>query len=217
MNIKIVYFAYLVPSVWQSIVTEQLQALKQLDLYNEAINIYISVISDDVELDKLKILIETEYSKIEIMNHYYENIFEYPGIKTVYDISSENENNTIILYFHSKGMTSNIHLHRKNLFDYTIIPYEQIVSEFSSNAELDVASVLPHPNGFAYFNFFWVRSSYVRKWLPEPTITPNRFVWECWLGIPFSKKDRVITYSPILGYNTITTEHPSFWPIINKE
>lgn len=216
-NIKIVYFAYLVPNAWLPVVKEQLDSLKQLDLYHEAINIYISVISDDVELDALKMLIHNEYPKIEIMNHHYENVFEYPGIKTVYDVSNENEDNTIILYFHSKGMTSNCHLHRKNLFNYTIFPYKQIIIEFNNNDKLDVAAILPHPNGFAYFNFFWVRSSYVRKWLPEPRITTDRFYWEYWIGPPDSKKGEVITYSPILGYNKITAQDPVFWQIIDRE
>jgi len=210
MKVKIVYFAYLVPNVWQNIVIEQLDALKQLELYSEAVNIYISVIADDIELEKLKTLISSEYTKLEIINHYYENVFEYPGIKTVYDISNENEDDTVILYFHSKGMTSHADMHRQNLFKMTITPYRKIINEFEKNENLDVASFLPHPNGFAYFNFFWTRSSYVRKWLVEPTITENRYIWEVWLGIPYSKKEKVVTYSPFLEYNTITTEEPAF-------
>ena len=46
--------------------------------------------------------VKTDYPKIEIANHFYENVYEYAGIKNVYDISTEHEADTNILYFHSK-------------------------------------------------------------------------------------------------------------------
>jgi len=58
MKIKIVYFAYLIPNKWEIIVKEQLDSLKNIQLYNESINIYMSVISDDNELEKLKIFLK---------------------------------------------------------------------------------------------------------------------------------------------------------------
>ena len=70
MKIKIVYFAYLAPDMWEKIVIEQLDSLKKLDLYDIALNIYMSVISDDIELDKLKILLKNNYDKIELKNIY---------------------------------------------------------------------------------------------------------------------------------------------------
>jgi len=48
LTIKIVYFAYLVPNRWYWIVKEQLDALKNLDLYEMAANIYFNVISDSM-------------------------------------------------------------------------------------------------------------------------------------------------------------------------
>lgn len=35
--------------------------------------------------------------------------------------------------------------------------------------------------GFVWYNFFWVRDSYVRRLL-EPIITPRRHYYEDWLG-----------------------------------
>ena len=46
MKIKIVYFAYLIPDIWENIVIEQLNALKNLKLYDLASKIYISVITN---------------------------------------------------------------------------------------------------------------------------------------------------------------------------
>jgi len=201
--IKIVYFAYLLPNSWLPIVTEQLDSLKSLDLYEKAKNIYFSVIADDVELATLKSLLNEKYQKIEIINHYYENLYEYPGIKAVYDISNENEDETIILYFHSKGMTSNEHHHRERLFDVTIKNYEMYVNEFDKNKYLDVGCALPHSSGLSYFNFFWIRSSYMRKWVPKPIPGTDRYVWECWIGNSYSKKEKVVTYSPYYGCGSV--------------
>jgi len=211
--IKIVYFAYLVPNVWIPIVSEQLDSLKRLDLYEKASNIYFSVIADDVELTTLKSLLNEKYQKIEIINHYYENLYEYPGIKAVYDISNEKEDDTIILYFHSKGMTSSQHHFREKLFDVTIKNYEMYVNEFDKNKDLDVGCALPHRNGLAHFFFFWIRSSFMRKWVPKPIPDADRFVWECWIGNEFAKKEKVVTYSPYHGYNTVHSADANFYEV----
>ena len=65
--IKIVYFAYLVPNRWYSIVKEQLDELKNLELYEMAANIYFNVISDDVELEQLKSLLHLFSFKTPIL------------------------------------------------------------------------------------------------------------------------------------------------------
>lgn len=208
--IKIVYFAYLVPNRWYSIVKEQLDELKNLELYEMAANIYFNVISDDVELEQLKSLLKSDYPKIEIANHFYENVYEYAGIKNVYDISSENEDNTIILYFHSKGMTSYQDDDRKKLFRKTISNYKEAIEAFENDKEIDVVCAIPHYNGFAYYNFFWIRSSYVKKWLPEPVISTDRYMWEIFIGTTYSKKEKVITYSPFLKYERTDTSDPNF-------
>ena len=202
MIIKIVYFAYLIPNKWEPIVTEQLDALKKIDLYEKAQNIYISIISNDSELIKLKNLLSKKYSKIEIKNIYKENVYEYPGIKTLYQIA-EDDDNICILYFHSKGMTSNQHQTREYLFKYTIENYMEGINEFKKNNNLDVVCAIPHINGFAYFNFFWVRSSYVRNYCSRPEISDNRYIWEVWIGNEFSRKKNIITYSPIIKYNQV--------------
>ena len=209
--IKIVYFAYLVPNVWIPIVTEQLDALKDLDLYEKAKNIYFSVIADDTELEILKLVLKEKYQKVEIINHYYENLYEYPGIKAVYDISNENEDDTIILYFHSKGMISNAHWDRRRLFDISIKNYKLYINEFDKNKNLEVGCALPHKCGFAYFNFFWIRSSYMKKWVPEPVPNTDRYVWECWIGNSFSKKEEVVTFSPYHGYDTVSSSDSNFF------
>jgi len=211
MKIKIVYFTFLVPNKWLDIVLEQLNMLKSLDLYNIA-DIYMSVISlSNNELIVLKKLIHHNFNKIKLINIYYRNIYEYPGIKTVYELS-ENDDNTLILYFHSKGMISNQHVTRKTLFNHTIKNYNIYINEFINNPKLEVACMVPCLNGFAYYNFFWARSSYIYNYCSKPENTKeymknDRFTWEMWLGNHYcNKKEKIITYSPIIKYYGVYNE-----------
>jgi len=202
MKIKIVYFAYLVPNHWEPIIKEQLDALKNLNLYNIAASIYMSVISNPIELSKLKIVLEQNYNKIQLKNIFVDNIYEYPGIKTIYQIA-EDDDDTLLLYFHSKGMTSNQHDIRNFLFKNTIENYKDYVNEFKTNKKLEVAGAMPHSDGFCYFNFFWARSSYVRNYCERPEISTNRYIWEVWIGNEFSRKRKVVTYSSFIGYDQL--------------
>ena len=209
MKIKIVYFAYLLPNKWEPIVEEQLDSLKQLKLYEEADKIYISLISDDIELEKLKKLINEKYSKIEIKNVFNENVYEYPGLKTIYEIACDKDDE-YLLYFHSKGMTSNTGTERKFLFKNTIENYKEYIDEFEKNKDIDIGCAFPHDCGFAYINFFWARSSYIINYCNRPEITNDRYIWEIWIGSQISRKQNVITYSSIIKYNKIKNSDELF-------
>jgi hypothetical protein len=213
MNIKIVYFAYLVPEKWEQIVSEQLMQLYNISELYSMSTIFMSVIDDtpnQLELKKLQLLLSDKYSKILLVNAFLENVYEYPGIKTVYQISTNNDHE-YILYFHSKGIMSNAHRERQILFDYNIKPYETIINEMEKNLEIDITSAIPCTNGYGYYNFWWARSSYINKYCskPEPSkiyLKHDRFTWEMWLGNHYSNKHFVKTYSPILKYNNVYEE-----------
>jgi hypothetical protein len=204
-KIKIVYFAWLCPGIWEPIVTEQLDSLKVLPLYDLANEIYMSVIADNVELEKLKLLINQKYSKIQLINVFQENVYEYPGFKTLYEIA-DNSDNTYLLYFHSKGMMSNMHHIRRILFKNIISNYQEVLDVFDKDRTLDVVCSIPSARGFAYYNFFWVKSSYIFNYGSKPECTPeyiryDRWTWEYWLGYDYSSKPFVKTYSPLIKYN----------------
>ena len=151
-----------------------------------------------------------KYNKIKLINIFSENLYEYPGIKTVYELSSMNDNE-YILYFHSKGMLSNQHSIRRILFEYTIKNYEIVLEEMEKNVDIDTSSIIPCTNGFGYFNFFWARSSYIAKHCskPEPTteyMKHERFTWEMWLGNHYAHKNFIKTYSPLICYNQVYDE-----------
>lgn len=205
-KIKIVYFAYLSPNNWEPIVLEQLNSLKSLGLYDLADNIYISVSSGHNELKRLKQHIWAKFKKIEIINHFDQNHYEYPGLRAVWDLSQQDD--SIILYFHTKGMTSGLKIAGQNdtrrvLFKHTISNYENYINEFKTHPEMEVGCVFPSEFGFAWYNFFWVRSSYVKNNLPEPKTIGNRYYWERWIGNEHSSKKDINCYSPFLGHRRL--------------
>ena len=204
MKIHIVYFAYLKPNQWEDIVLEQLWDLKSSPLYELADSVNISVCSDDVALKRLKQHIWAKFKKVGIINWQTNNTYEYPGIKAIYDLS-KNDEDSVILYFHTKGMTSQektkgVDSLRKFLFKNTISNFETYINEFKTHPNLDVGCVFPSEFGFSWYNFFWVRSSYVKNYLPEPEPQKNRYTWERFIGSEYSKKD-VKCFSPFLGHN----------------
>jgi hypothetical protein len=210
MNIKIVYFTYLVPNKWEPIVLEQLEALHNVTSLYEKASIYISVIDDSesqTEFNKLRHIISSKYNKIQFINAFTTNVYEYPGLKSVYELSTDNDSE-YILYFHSKGMTSNQHAERNVLFKYTIQNYEKYLDEMENNKEIDTASLIPCVKGFGYYNFFWARSSYIHKYCSKPEYSPSyiqheRYTWEIWIGNNYSRKSFIKTYSPYFKYNGV--------------
>ncbi len=210
MNIKIVYFTYLVPNKWEPIVLEQLEALYNITSLYEQASIYISLTDDSEsqhEFKKLRNIISSKYNKIQFINVFSKNVYEYPGLKSVYEVSTDNDSE-YILYFHSKGMTSNQDLERGILFNYTIQNYQKYLDEMENNKEIDIASLIPCVKGFGYYNFFWARSSYINKYCSKPEYSPSyiqheRYTWEIWIGNNYSRKNFIKTYSPYFKYNGV--------------
>ena len=192
MKIKIVYFAYLVPNKWLAKVSSQLEMLVSIGLYDRADEIYLSAIGETEELDTLKNLIESTYSKITIINCSNTNTFEYPGFKTLYEISEPND---LILYFHTKGITSNADVDCYLLERFTICNFEHYISAFLENS-YDIGCLFPSITGFAYYNFFWVKGDYIKNHLFEPSIQESRFYWEVYLS-HISDDYKPILYSPL--------------------
>lgn len=205
MKIKITYFIFLKPENWQKIVNEQLDGLSKSGLYDECDKISLAVIGDEIELNKLKNILNSKYPKAEVEDYSTENRYEFLGIKNLYGNS---ENDSINLYFHTKGVTSGLKNNQNNkirykLFDYTVQNYKNILDEFQRNKELDLSTPLPHARGFGFYNFFWVRGSYIKEYCEIPKPNDNRFFWEEWVGKPYSKKEKIVTFSPLIGYEQI--------------
>lgn len=181
-KIKIIYFAYLLPTKWESIVLEQLEELKQLDLYNIADEISINVNTNEEELQKLKIILSEKYDKIKIGEVSYENVFEYTGFKKLYDVAQSSDDNDILLYFHTKGMTGiPSNNARKKLFDLTIKNFAHAIESFKNDSKLMLYCALPSIYGFAYYNFFFAKAEYIKN-CEIPEIKESRHFWETYIA-----------------------------------
>jgi hypothetical protein len=195
MRINVVYYVFLGSNTWKEVVSEQLNVLKSSGLYDDSSKIHIVVNGNKKELNELQLIIKNGYSKIQISDFTEDNSFEYIGFKEIYSMSKEKD--SLILYFHTKGVTSKKNKLRRILEKYTIVNYSTYVDEFKKNKDLDVGCLIPHEEGFAYFNFFWVRSDYINKFCYEPKILNNRFYWETWIGNKNCKKMNVNKFSPL--------------------
>jgi hypothetical protein len=209
-----------VPNKWRPIIEEQLSQLSQLPLYDFAETIQMTVIADrESDYHELQDLLKEKWPKVSIGYITGQNTYEYPGIAQLYLATGTDPDDTLLLYFHSKGMTSNEHNTRKNLFDITIANYQEYLDAFEQDPELDIAGYAPHVNGFIYFNFFWIRAKYIQKWCPFPKPNPDRFIWEIWFGSDYSTKIKLTgqpirTWSPVLGYDQISNKYDSLWQSI---
>jgi hypothetical protein len=205
-KVKIVYFASLLEDKWEGIVLEQLWSLKNSKIYDDADEIYISLQCNDQQLKRIKQHLWSKFKKIQIFNRVEKNMYEYPGIKSVYDLSQKED--SIILYFHTKGMFSNVKYPERNilrgqLFKYTIENYEEYLNEFLKNKTLDIGGIFPSEFGFIWYNFFWIRSRYVKEHLTPPEPTSHRYYWERWIGKENSTKKDILTYSPVLKFQKL--------------
>jgi hypothetical protein len=179
MSIKIIYYAYLFGKDWQSVIYEQLGGLKQLDLYNEAENIYLNVSGEEKNIDEFRNIVNGHYPKMTIDRVTTENQFEYPGIRSLYDHAQSNPQ-SLYLYFHTKGVVSKSHDYRRKLFRYTIENYKQYLDIFNRNPDINLMGICPSVERWIWFNFFWVRGSCVLT--AEPPKITDRYYYESWIG-----------------------------------
>ena len=212
LSIKIVYFLFLEEDKWEDIFYQQINQFIETGLYDQS-EIFISACGNEEQISKLLFINYTKFgNKMVMKNLVLENSYEYPGIKTVYEIA-QNDDRCLILYLHTKGITSGQHRIRELLSKYTVSDYEKYLRAFNLNSNIDVGCIIPSCHGFAYFNFFWVRSSYVRNYCSKPEnissyMRNDRYTWEMWLGNlnNYSRKPAIHTFSPILGTHTVVNE-----------
>jgi len=178
-NIVIVYYIYLpIDRNWRSIVGGQLN-----DFIISGVNgrMFIHICSLYSHLiSECKEFIDSIYPNYEEIYTSNQNLYEYPGIKLVYDISQKNPDN-IILYIHSKGMVftyedKELRTEKEMvLFRNTIYPHKKVLKLFEENTSINKIGLYPGQTGMIYFNFFWIRASYLKN---PPEINTDRFYYE---------------------------------------
>ena len=122
-----------------------------------------------------------------IRDRYIINLFEYYGIKKLYDLS-QTEPNKIYLYFHSKGMFNyrgigDERTKEEIILTKTIInPWSSVLNIFKNNLNINIMGMFPSTGGWIWFNFFWIRGSYIKNKCDDPKITDNRYYYESWIA-----------------------------------
>lgn len=124
-------------------------------------------------------------------HHTEENLYEYPGIKLVHQLSHEMAEDGLygyIGYFHAKGLsmlpdTGKVHYDgvSKRLFRRVFRPWRKNLLLLENMPEIDKLGYGVGGTGWLWYNFWIARSSWIQS-LPEPQIETNRHNYEAWIG-----------------------------------
>jgi len=181
--------------LYEKLFYEQLMSVKNSGLFRIAQEFHITI-SSGAEYDK--VLLQKSYQVIKRIDEKIVNItlqndsyFEYMGIHKVWELHHTciDKSKCLILYFHSTGSFNNfdgknVRTPNNILLTRLIVEdWKYIINVFKHNedaANLGLSAAC-FENPFQYYNFWWVRASYVAT-LPEPTPVTNRHYYENWIG-----------------------------------
>ena len=204
--ISVVYYAFISPVYvhWRYLVSEQLSELRPIVTSKYLTDVHAVFASENVSL--LSEAASVAKFKLPTVNIHeiHENLFEYPGIHLVWELANKNRSRDVdyFLYFHSKGMVnSNFNSHKIMRTGYNvaltaavILQWELVLHLFSTRSDVKKVGYISSCKGFVWFNFFWVRGSYIIG-LVEPQKPTNkhpnlegRFYYEHWLGKLLNKE-----------------------------
>jgi hypothetical protein len=197
--IHIVYFVFLKEPRWKTIISGQCK-----DIINSEIPAYVHVVvsapSELVQqgVQYINQLFSTYVYGYDIISQ-TENQYEYPGLHRLYQLAHTLPKDTLFLYFHSKGMV--FHNQKGRLYEEEVLTSEllytwkEYVSVFKNNPQVNKAGLFPGhvpekanvpDSGFIYWNFFWIRGTYVITLpppkVPKPNDTNERWQYEVWIG-----------------------------------
>lgn len=229
LDIHVVYFAFISPERdWRSLVRLQFQSLLSTQLLPHC-TLHLTMATPPESNQKqhttsiLRLKDASDYilqlvDKIPKAVHVdvtLGNFFEYPGLLRMWrianDISSRSDaGKTLFLYFHSKGMVFHAKGTEKRkidqfLFQTVIEPWRIVLENFALDDKLNKAGYAAAPDGFIWFNFMWVRGSYLHD-VVRPYPTSQRYYYEHWLA--YLEKDRIFNRTTIEHYEYV--EHLSF-------
>ena len=96
------------------------------------------------------------------------NIFEYYGIKKMYDLALK-EPNKYYLYLHSKGMfnygnTNTRHEFETTLTKGTVYQYKKVIDIFETNSNISKIGLFPaiqHDGRYIWLNFYYSKGTYL--------------------------------------------------------
>jgi hypothetical protein len=212
-KINIVYFAFIPNNKkdrWTFLIKSQLNDLINSKLLNESKLYVVLSIKNPQEYNDVKTFINSILSGHDYeISYTFENNYEYPGIKKLYDLAKISPNN-YYLYLHSKGMvfhedTDNKRDHWEERVTYdTIYKWVDITNIFKNNEHITRIGLFPAHAGWVWINIFWVKGTYLIQ-CEEPIITSNRHYYEGWLG---TNKNKELTESYSIYSNDKTLYNP---------
>jgi len=194
-QIKLIYYLYMNRrSNWKKIISGQLLQLKSYGLLDEA-EVYVHItdpenIFDDVISTVHDLCKEAKISKST------KNEYEYPGIKLVYDLATQDPG-SVYIYLHAKGISRNVQ--SRIMEDLVVLPgtfenWRRKLEAFA-NKKINKMGLFPAVEGaqnkidrgvrggWIWFNFWYAKGSYLTS-CEEPGLSANRFYYEDWLGGP---------------------------------
>ena len=219
-DIQIVYNAFINDKRdnWMVLIANQLKSLKSTGLAGAATQVYVCLsthganetnmhVASQVSMAAKMIRSIIPSARIEAT---IANEFEYPGISRVWKIGQQTDahvaNDTVVLYFHSKGMfngpekdTTVVPMERL-LFHTVIKNWRDILIRFQDR-RLNKAGFAAAKSGCMWYNFWWARISYIQNLVP-PIKTSQRYYYEDWL----SRIDPLFLWPKLWSLNFETKE-----------
>lgn len=204
-KIHIVYFINCLKNVnWIQWLINQMNLLIETKLF-EISTIYIQAIVNENDKNKINEELEQILNKKYIIDFYTKDSHEYFGLKKVWEIGQLNDNeNDLILYFHSKGITrSSNYVFHDAPYNKVISEYKKILNIFDLFPSIDKVGIHSSKMGWIWYNFWWARCSYIKN-VECPIITERRHYYEDWLSRKvkkeeslFSKNERPLNYNSV--------------------
>jgi hypothetical protein len=202
-EIIIVYYIYINPNKnWKHIVNGQLNDLKTIGLINSNLNVVICSEEHNILEDCIKII--HKYRSDILIKTTCKNLYEYPGIKLLYDLAQNNPNK-IMFYMHSKGMVFSNQTNFRSFAEMSILRNtmkdpQKIFSIFENNKKVNKIGLIPHEDHYIVSNFYWVRSNYLIG-AEIPKITTDRLYYEQYIGLIGSDDSYSLLTDEITTFN----------------
>lgn len=191
----IVYGAFINPAAdWRKLIRLQLCDLNRSGVLSIA-DLHV-IVTNNTDTKGVEEFFQSLPVQIKFIEFHDQNRFEYPALLHAWNLANTNEQYLHIAYFHSKGMSYAKKRRDKNeraLTRFTFVGWREVLKVFKENPEINKIGLCPEGR-WIWFNFWWVRSSFIRK-LPKPQDTPERHVHEVWLASLQSNEDCYSIYS----------------------
>jgi hypothetical protein len=154
----------------------------------EYANVYIEISGPEEKHDQIRSEIKSIITlPDDHINCHVENYYEYFGINKVWELSLNNDG--VILYFHSKGITHITEPNQMNcrtyeelyMFETIIMNWKYVIWILSIFKSINKIGMGSSRYKWICHNYYFVRTEYARL-CEKPIITSYRFYYEEWVS-----------------------------------